>query len=264
MSNSGSFSAAAKDVAVEALTAQGCSVEISDLYAMSFKAAATADDIKGLTFYWVYLNSKTILAFAEGRLSEDIAKEHAKISDSHMCWFGLPAIMKGWLDRVLTNGFAFSGDAFLKTLYYVVHLQDKKTILSFTTGSLESMFSPTGINGDMNVTLWPIQNGILHYCGFQVLAPQIFWAPSSAAAGDRTNMLEGWRTRLQGLLEETPLSFTPLDCFDQKTCQLKPDVREKHASKEFGLTVGIHLNKPPPPQPNESWGCVTLKVTRWL
>jgi len=30
-------------------------------------------------------------------------------------------------------------------------------MLSFTTGSLESMFSPTGINGDMNVTLWPLQ-----------------------------------------------------------------------------------------------------------
>lgn len=30
-------------------------------------------------------------------------------------------------------------------------------MLSFTTGSLESMFSSTGINGDMNVTLWPIQ-----------------------------------------------------------------------------------------------------------
>ncbi len=30
-------------------------------------------------------------------------------------------------------------------------------MLSFTTGSHETMFSSNGINGDMNVTLWPIQ-----------------------------------------------------------------------------------------------------------
>lgn len=35
--------------------------------------------------------------------------------------------------------------------------QDKKAMLSFTTGSQESMFSANGINGDMNVTLWPLQ-----------------------------------------------------------------------------------------------------------
>lgn len=88
------------------------------------------------------------------------------------------------------------------------------------------------------------QNGILNYCGFQVLAPQIFWAPSRAPAELRTSMLEKWRVRLQGLLSEEPLSFTPLDCFDEeKGYVLKPEVSEKQAGAEFGLTVGIHLNK---------------------
>lgn len=45
--SSGSFNAAAKDVAVEVLTTQGCAVEVSDLYAMKFKATATAEDIIG-------------------------------------------------------------------------------------------------------------------------------------------------------------------------------------------------------------------------
>uniref|UniRef100_A0A3Q4BNA0 Flavodoxin-like fold domain-containing protein n=1 Tax=Mola mola TaxID=94237 RepID=A0A3Q4BNA0_MOLML len=152
--------------------------------------------------------------------------------------------MKGWIDRVLTSGYAFSEDK----RYSQGVFHDKKAILSFTTGSQESMFSANGINGDMNVTLWPLQNGILHYCGFQVLAPQIFWAPSHVPSELRGTMLEGWRTRLQGLLGEEPLSFTPLDCFDkEKGFQLKPEVCEKHATKEFGLAVGIHLGKPLPP-----------------
>lgn len=139
------------------------------------------------------------------------------------------------------------------------------------------MFSANGINGDMNVTLWPLQvllqgklaktscnwvvdsgnictvcfnfqNGILHYCGFQVLAPQIFWAPSHVPPEVRSTMLEGWRKRLEGVLGEEPLAFTSMDCFDkEKGFQLKPEFHEEHAAKEFGPTVGTHLGKPLPP-----------------
>uniref|UniRef100_A0A3Q2PU25 Ribosyldihydronicotinamide dehydrogenase [quinone] n=1 Tax=Fundulus heteroclitus TaxID=8078 RepID=A0A3Q2PU25_FUNHE len=258
--SSGSFNAAAKNAAVEVLTAQGCIVDVSDLYAMGFKATATAEDIKGEVKNaenFCYLEESK-LAWEQGKLSADIMEEQSKLTVADliifqfpMYWFSVPAILKGWIDRVLTNGFAFSQEK----RYSQGIFKDKKAMLSFTTGSLESMFSPTGINGDMNVTLWPLQNGILHYCGFQVLAPQIFWAPSSAVAEDRKSMLESWRTRLQGLLEEKPLSFISLDCFDDKAFQLKPEVHEKHASKEFGLTVGIHLNKPLPPHSQMKAGC---------
>ncbi|XP_071332008.1 NAD(P)H dehydrogenase [quinone] 1-like [Trachinotus anak] len=249
----GSFNAAAKDAAVEVLTAQGCAVEVSDLYAMKFKATATAEDITGevknaKNFRYA---EETKLAWEEGKLSPDITEEQRKVTEADliifqfpMYWFSVPAIMKGWFDRVLTLGFAYSKDK----RYSNGIFKDKKTILSFTTGSHESMFSANGINGDMNVTLWPLQNGILHYCGFQVLAPQIFWAPSHVPAEACSTMLEAWRKRLPGLLGEEPLSFTPLDCFDvEKGFQLKPEVHEKHATKEFGLTVGIHIGKPLPP-----------------
>lgn len=46
--SSGSFNAAAKNAAVEVLTAQGCKVKVSDLYTMKFKAPATAEDIVGI------------------------------------------------------------------------------------------------------------------------------------------------------------------------------------------------------------------------
>lgn len=61
-------------------------------------------------------------------------------------------------------------------------------------------------------------------------------------------MLEKWCIRLAGLLDEEPLSFTPLDCFDKaKGYELKAEVSEKHANDKFGLTVGTHLGKPLPP-----------------
>uniref|UniRef100_A0A8C3G3H8 Ribosyldihydronicotinamide dehydrogenase [quinone] n=1 Tax=Cyclopterus lumpus TaxID=8103 RepID=A0A8C3G3H8_CYCLU len=259
--SSGSFNAAAKDAAVDVLTDQSCTVEVSDLYAIKFKATATAEDITGdvkNADHFRYAE-ETKLAWEEGKLCADITEEQRKLTQADliifqvaawglqcfpMYWFTVPAIMKGWIDRVLTLGYAYTPEK----RYSQGLFKDKKAMLSFTTGSQESMFSADGINGDMNVTLWPLQNGILHYCGFQVLAPQIFWAPSHVPSEARSTMLTRWRTRLLGVLEEKPLSFTPSDCFDgEKGFQLKPEVHEKHAAKEYGLTVGIHLGKALPP-----------------
>ncbi|XP_056283074.1 NAD(P)H dehydrogenase [quinone] 1-like, partial [Pseudoliparis swirei] len=251
--SSGSFNAAAKEAAVEALKDQGCTVEVSDLYAIKFKATATAEDITGEVKNADHFRyaEETKLAWEEGNLCADITEEQRKLSWADlvifqfpMYWFTVPAIMKGWIDRVLTLGYAYTPEK----RYSQGLFKNKKAMLSFTTGSQESMFSADGINGDINVTLWPLQNGILHYCGFQVLAPQIFWAPSHVPSEARSAMLEGWRTRLQGVMEEKPLSFTPSECFDgEKGFQLKPEVREQHAANEYGLTAGIHLGKALPP-----------------
>ncbi|XP_023141738.1 ribosyldihydronicotinamide dehydrogenase [quinone]-like [Amphiprion ocellaris] len=246
-----SFNAGAKDAAVEVLKAKGCEVTVSDLYDMKFKATATAEDITGEVKNAEHFRyaQETKLAWEEGRLSSDITEEQRKVTEADliifqfpMYWFSVPAIMKGWIDRVLTPGFAYSQEK----RYSQGMFKDKKAMLSFTTGSHEPMFSANGIHGDINVSLWPLQNGILHYCGFQVLAPQIFWAPSSQTPEARKSMLDDWCTRLDKLMGEEPLSFPPLDYFDEKHFQLKPDVAEKFASQEFGPALGVHLGKPLP------------------
>ncbi|KAG7242702.1 hypothetical protein INR49_020077 [Caranx melampygus] len=205
----GSFNSAVRDVAVQELTEQGFRVIVSDLYAMNFRASATQDDIIGdlknpeLFMY----GDETMHAWMDGRLSEDIVAEQRKFP---LYWFSVPAIMKGWMDRVLTQGFAFS----LEKMYNNGIFKDKKAMLSFSTGATQTMFQPDGINGDINVALWPLQNGTLHFCGFQVLAPQIFWSPAHCPLMVRTAMLEGWRGRLKGLLAEKPLTFAPCELFD--------------------------------------------------
>ncbi|KAG7253941.1 hypothetical protein CRUP_016864, partial [Coryphaenoides rupestris] len=195
--SAGSFNAAAKDAAVEVLTAQGCSVEVSNLYGLK-------------------------LAWEEGKQSEDIMEEQRKLTQADsslkcfpMYWFSVLGVLTGWIDRVLEK--RYSQGIF----------KDKKAMLSFTTGSNESMFSTNGINGDMNVTLWPMPNGILHYCGFQVLAPQIFWSHVEARAAMRRTLSNSFN--------------------GDKGFQLKPEVQEKHKGQEFGLMVGTHLGKRLPP-----------------
>uniref|UniRef100_A0A4W5P0G5 Flavodoxin-like fold domain-containing protein n=1 Tax=Hucho hucho TaxID=62062 RepID=A0A4W5P0G5_9TELE len=117
--STGSFNAAAKDATETVLTTQGCKVEVSDLYAMAFKASATAEDITGEVKdaeHFQY-GEETMLAWKEGRLSADITEEHRKLSEAEvvifqfpMYWFTVPAIMKGWMDRVLTLGFAYTSE----------------------------------------------------------------------------------------------------------------------------------------------------------
>ncbi|XP_053368588.1 NAD(P)H dehydrogenase [quinone] 1-like isoform X1 [Clarias gariepinus] len=250
-----SFNCAVKDTAVKALTDQGCKVTVSDLYSMKFKAVATADDIKGKLEnpeHFSY-NRETTLAWKEGRLTDDIKEEQRKVEQADLIifqfpvyWFSIPAIMKGWMDRVLTSGFAYT----IENLYDNGMFKNKKAMLSFTTGGTDTMYLPDGLNGDINVLLWPLQNGILRFCGFQVLAPQIFWSPAHTPADVRATLLEGWKSRLQGIMNEKPLSFAPTELFDlsfQAGFRLRKDVKEEYASKPYGLTTAHHLGKPLPP-----------------
>ncbi|XP_048042269.1 NAD(P)H dehydrogenase [quinone] 1 [Megalobrama amblycephala] len=250
-----SFNAAARDVAVEALTKQGYKVLVSDLYAMNFKASATADDIKGdlkNPEHFVY-NEEMMTAWQDGRLSDDIAEEQHKLEQAELVifqfplyWFSIPAILKGWVDRVLIQGFAFT----MQKMYDNGVFKDKKAMLSFTTGGTESMYQADAVHGDINVILWPLQNGFLRFCGFQVLAPQIFWCPAYAPPVARNEMLDSWRERLHGVFAEKPLSFAPTEYFDmsfQGGFRLRPDVKEKCASLTHGITTAHHLGKPLPP-----------------
>ncbi|XP_062868699.1 NAD(P)H dehydrogenase [quinone] 1 [Trichomycterus rosablanca] len=250
-----SFNSALKDVAVKALTEQGCKVIVSDLYAMNFRASATAADIKGdlkNPDHFIY-NEEAMNAWKEDRLSDDIKEEQRKLTEADfiifqfpLYWFSAPAIVKGWIDRVLTQGFAFS----MQSLYDNGVFKNKKAMLSFTTGGMESMYLTDGIHGDINVALWPLQNGVLRFCGFQVLAPQIFWSPGFSPPNVRATMLEEWQKRLGGLLDEKPLSFAPTELFDlsfQTGFRLRPEVKEAYASKPYGLTTAHHLGKPLPP-----------------
>ncbi|XP_077375350.1 NAD(P)H dehydrogenase [quinone] 1 isoform X2 [Festucalex cinctus] len=217
----GSFNEAVRDVATKELSKQGYRVIVSDLYAMNFKANSTKSDIIGdlKNSKLFQYGEETMHAWREGRLSDDIVAEQRKVEEAELIifqfplyWFSVPAIMKGWMDRVLTQGFAFS---------------------------LEKMYN-NGI----------FKNGTLHFCGFQVLAPQMFWSPAHCPAGVRTAMLKEWHTRLQGLLNEKCLTFAPCEWFDlsfEKGFLLRPKVKEEQKSNAYGITTGHHLGKLLPP-----------------
>ncbi|XP_032066030.1 NAD(P)H dehydrogenase [quinone] 1 isoform X1 [Thamnophis elegans] len=252
----GSFNHALQRAAVEALESGGWSVAVSDLYAQHFQPVLSRADFAGDPDDPRNLNyaKEAGLAWEEGRLSSDILGEVEKLEAADLVifqfplhWFGLPAILKGWFDRILIQGFAYSYGA----MYDQGPFQKKKALLSFTTAGMGSMYTPAGINGDINIMLWPIQSGTLHFCGFQVLAPQIAFSIGQRTPEDvRSQILEDWKKRLATIWEETPLRFAPNCLFELNPAQgfvLKEDVREEQGKEPYGLTVGQHLGKPFPP-----------------
>uniref|UniRef100_A0A8C6CPA8 NAD(P)H dehydrogenase [quinone] 1 n=1 Tax=Moschus moschiferus TaxID=68415 RepID=A0A8C6CPA8_MOSMO len=90
------------------------------------------------------------------------------------------------------------------------------------------------------------QSGTLHFCGFQVLEPQLTYSIGHMPEDARVQILEVWKKRLENIWDEMPLYFAPSSLFDlnfQAGFLMKKEVQDEQKSKKFGLSVGHHLGK---------------------
>ncbi|KAL3880516.1 hypothetical protein ACJMK2_032750 [Sinanodonta woodiana] len=245
-----SFNGAVKDEAVRTLKENGYDVEVSDLYAMQFDATSSIRQFKGKPENPDHYDFQRELRHAnkEGTLPKDVVIELEKLASADllilqfpMYWMNLPAILKGWLDRCLTEKFCF--DTARGMWFDHGPFTAKKAMLSFTTGGTASYFSKRGVFGDMDVLLWPIHN-TLRVCGFQILPPHILYAPNDVSLPERQKMLSDWSTRLCTVFAEKPLDFVHIDNFDvQDGFQLSQNYMEQADKLEFGPTAGQNLGK---------------------
>ena len=210
-----SFGGALKNEAVSALTGAGHAVEVSDLYRMDFEPRAGAGDFqKRKNPGYLKIGFEQDFAYREGLLSPDIVSEQEKLRRADavifvfpLWWFSVPAILKGWFDRVLTVGFSYGGGMW----YDTGGLVGKRAMLALTTGGPLSIYQPRGLNGDINALLWPIVHGTLHFVGFTVLEPFIAYGAMHAPDELRAEYLSEWRKYVLALdsapvIERNPLS----------------------------------------------------------
>lgn len=214
-----SLNGALRNFTVRRLQAAGHGVQVCDLYAMHWKATLDSADSLAAprgTRFDPSQNSKH--AFEQGLQSEDIAGEQEKlrwadalILQFPLWWFSMPAILKGWVERVYAYGFAYGvgehSDRRWGNRYGEGMLAGKRAMLIVTTGGWESHYSARGINGPIDDLLFPIQHGVLYYPGFEVLPPFLSYrsgrmdearfAETSAALGQR----------LDGLFTDAPIPF---------------------------------------------------------
>jgi len=151
--NPASFSSAAKSVIEKTLIEKGHEIKVRDLYATNFNCVLSAEDLGG-----IYSGNTP----ADIKAEQDIITWANNIIMVYPIWWtGLPAIVKGWVDRVFTYGFAYKvGEKGIEGL-----LKGRKVVLVTPHGTPKEYYEPSGMYNSLTQTQ---DKGIFEFSGITV------------------------------------------------------------------------------------------------
>lgn len=195
-----SFNGAMTREAVAALEGAGHEVVVSDLHAMNFDPVS---------------DRRNFITVADGAVLKQQAEEsHASASNGYVpelqaemdkvawCdvmifqfpiwWLGLPAILKGWVDRVFAVGRAYGGGRWFDGGVFA----GKRAMCSVTVGGPQPVYSQIGVYAPINDVLFPIHRGIFAFCGFTVIEPFVVYGPNRITQQERAAYLQRYRERI--------------------------------------------------------------------
>ena len=219
-----SFTSAMKSAAVADFTAAGHTVVVSDLYAMNWNPVASAADFgtRGNAEYLNYALEQRANVDAQ-TLAPDIEAELKKLEAADLVifsfplyWFSVPAILKGWFDRVLVSGRVYGGRRF----YDQGGLKGKHAMLALTCGGRDYMLAEGGIHGDIDKILMPVLQGTLAYTGMTVLPTFVGYHVPYLTQEARGDILQNFREHVANWQQLQPMSMPVLAAFDREMKRL--------------------------------------------
>jgi NAD(P)H dehydrogenase (quinone) len=231
------------------LRAAGHEVTVSDLYAMGFKATLDAADFPHLAEGERFDAMKDArMAYESGTQREEVAREQEKLLRADavifqfpLWWYSMPAIMKGWVDRVYACGFAYGvgehSDSRWGNRFGEGVMAGKRAMLVVSTGGWASHYGPRGINGPIDDLLFPIQHGILHYPGFDVLPPFLVHRASKVDEAHYQSITKALGARLDALFTDPPIAYRKQNGGDYAIPSLELDPRLAPGESGFGVHV---------------------------
>ena len=238
-----SLNGSLRDLTVERLQRKGHEVTVSDLYAMQWQPSIDAADFLARDRNQpLDITADSQHAYQTGTQSIDIAAEQQKLLRADalilqfpMWWFSMPAILKGWVDRVYAYGLAYGvgehsdrrwGDRYGEGMFV-----GKRAMLIVTAGGWQDHYSDRGVNGPMDDLLFPINHGILHYPGFTVLPSFVVYHTSRMNTERYRQIERELSTRLDTLWSAGPIAYRMQNGGDYEI----PSMRLK-----AGLSAGRH------------------------
>jgi len=219
-----SFNTALRDLSIRVLANLGHEVRVSDLYDMHFNPVASAMDFSDRVNpdYLVYALEQRH-GYENGTLAPDIQDEIEKvlwcdllILNFPLFWFSTPAILKGWIGRVLISVLTYGG----KRFYDRGGLKGRKAMVTLTLGGSPHMLDENGIHGPLEDMLRHLLRGTLYYTGMSVLPPFVAWHVPYIPDDARKDYLKAYEERLCKLNDLEPLTFPSLEEFDDKLYRL--------------------------------------------
>ncbi|GGF18369.1 NAD(P)H dehydrogenase [Aliidongia dinghuensis] len=214
-----SLTGALRDVAVRELEAQGHGVRVSDLYADGWKSTVDRADFPSLApDARLKVPAASRADFETGTLTDDVRVEHEKllwadalILQFPLWWFTMPAILKGWVDRVFAYGFAYGvgehSDRRWGDRYGEGTFAGKRAMLIVTAGGWQPHYAARGVNGPIDDLLFPINHGILYYPGYDVLPPFVVYSADRLDEAGFEPVAERLRERMRTLATTLPIPY---------------------------------------------------------
>lgn len=173
-----SLTSSLKNTAISVLTQQGHTVLETDLYGSGFAPKAEKYDFTTTSgSHFNYMLEQKHAKLDNMGFAPDIVAELEKIAQADIVifhtplwWFSVPAVLKGWFDRVLAMGVAWDGGR----IYEKGLLRGKQAMLCVVAGGPEEYYRVDGKHkATMTQILHPIQHGTLAFCGFDVHEPYV-------------------------------------------------------------------------------------------
>ncbi|MBA3757977.1 NAD(P)H-dependent oxidoreductase [Candidatus Saccharibacteria bacterium] len=201
-----SFTSAMKNLAIQVLSSQGHTVVMSDLYGQGFSAVAQKwDFVTTRAEHFNYMLEQKHAANLDLAFSPDILGEIEKVRAAEVIiivtpiwWFSVPAILKGWFDRVLAMGVTWdSGKIYENGL-----LRGKQAMLVATAGGPSRYYHEKGRHlASPQQILHPINHGTLAFCGLNVHEPFVALGVLGLDQAGREQILKELQFRLEHLMD---------------------------------------------------------------
>lgn len=174
--NQDSFNGAVLKTVQEALGKGQHEVKVKDLYRMNWNPLLSVADLQQLY---------------SGSVPDDIAAEQKDVSWADMLifiypiwWFQQPAILKGWIDRVFSHGFAYrqTPEGAIEGL-----LRGRRAVIITTSGADEQNMKQNGILDAINISM---VKGTLGFSGITDVVYKNLYAVPAVTDDDRKKMLQ--------------------------------------------------------------------------
>lgn len=186
-----SFNFALHRKAIEVLKNGNCSTNISNLYEQNFNPVAGRSDTTNFPTEELFQLAKAQrLALSSNTFAENIILEQKKLASSDLLvfqfplwWWSFPAILKGWIDRVLSSGFAYGNNATLKP---------KKIMYSITTGGANSREELAHYQRKID----ELYQDIFGFIGWEILPAFIAHGVQQKTNAERNEILENYKDHL--------------------------------------------------------------------
>ncbi|WOF23396.1 NAD(P)H-dependent oxidoreductase [Microbacterium betulae] len=221
-------------------------VATSDLYAQGFDPVLGDRDLGRPAGRPGNIADLAGEAYARGELAPEVREEQSKLAAAELLvlqfplwWYGVPAILKGWFDRVLTAGFAYGDldpELGVPRRYGDGGLFGRRALVVVTAGEDDRSIGRRGISGDIDSLLFPLTHGTLWYVGIEALGLHVVHDADTLGAEGVDREIARLRDRLDGLDAEPARPFRRLRDGDYR------DTRALREDLLPGRTdFGIHL-----------------------